>query len=87
MPVRRMSLIQQHLKRLDQAVDELKTVMKDQEPPADLCHLYTPNHEDYKRDFRYIDPDELDYKLGQLVEAIKLIKQLKKSCKEDRLPQ
>ncbi|WP_276681244.1 hypothetical protein [Thalassolituus oleivorans] len=84
MPIHRTSAITQHTKRLDDAIESIKKVLN-RPPTEDIYKEFAHDKEEFKRDFRSINPDELDHAISEATSALKLLAKLKKNDPATRL--
>ena len=77
MPIVQKSVANMHLKRLDERVLELKSVLQGNEPNDGLWNFYSLNESDYSRDFTEISATDLSYALSDLEAVIKELKKVR----------
>lgn len=85
MPIHRVSTINGHIDRLEDAVKQLREELQGRDPNANVFSEYALNPDDFKKDFRDIKPDDLEYKASQVTTALKLVMGLRKPDKTAKL--
>lgn len=84
MPIHSARSVDTHIARLEKTLLQLKGVLKTT-PLSDDHTPFTLSKEDFLRDFRSIDPDDLEEAISAVSAALKIVKNLKKSDASLRL--